>query len=299
MQELLNAGKGIPEEIPFSSGCRRFFFGTMSAMPRDMQSLLDSSDRLTHGPRRPATLGALALGYAALGGPLACASAWLRSADRTTTRRLLCNHLRRVRRLAGVTIRVAGQENLPRREPYIVVCNQSSLADDLGNLELLWRVADRILMSAGYAAIPFFRRVAARAGIVFVETGGHQRNPGLLDRLTTAVRRGECLALAPEGRLPSDGRVERFRRGAFVVAVRAQVPVVPLGVQGGAAILPRGSFGIRAGALRYQFGAPLRTAGLQTGDVARLAREARLRVADLVCQLAQATPPNRTGANRP
>lgn len=94
--------------------------------------------------------------------------------------------------------------------------------------------------------------------------------------------------MGAEGRLSSDGAVGHFKRGAFLVAIPAGVPVIPMAIQGGREILAPGAFGCRPGMLRYQIGAAIPVKGYAEADAPRLAERARSAVAALYAEAAAA-----------
>ena len=79
----------------------------------------------------------------------------------------------------------------------------------------------------------------------------------------------------------------RFKIGASLIAIRAQVPVVPVAFQGGHGVLPLGSVRVRPGTIRVQFGAPIPTAGLAEAEARDLADRVQAAVAGLYAGLAR------------
>lgn len=201
--------------------------------------------------------------------------------DRVAARAAAREHIVSARRHAGVELDVAP---LPARESgrgFVLVYNQTSLADDLGNLEVLWQFADRSVMAAEYGLIPFFQAAAPTLGIVLLRRGDRAATETILARLVHWAAAREVVSMAAEGRLSPDGRVAHFKRGAFLIAIRAGVPVVPMAVYGGRRILRPGSLRLRSGTLRYRFGSPISITGLTEADAPALAESARQVVATL------------------
>lgn len=204
-----------------------------------------------------------------------------RAAERDAGRSMILRHMARVRRRAGVSLRVAGEHHVPQRSGFVLVYNQTSLADDLGNLDVLWRYIDLSALAAEYGLLPFFPQAAERVGLVLVRRGNRSATDLVLRRLGEAAAAGRRISMAAEGRLSPDGEVGHFKRGAFLVAIRGGVPVVPMCVQGGRGILAPGSVQMRPGVLRYRFGPPLASQGYAEQDAAELAERARGAVARL------------------
>src|SRR5262249_7743286 len=73
-----------------------------------------------------------------------------------------------------------------------------------------------------------------------------------------------------------EGRMLPFKTGAFLLAIQAQVPIVPVAIEGSGIVLPRGSFRVVPHALRITVGEPIATAGLEPKDRRELAERAQM-----------------------
>jgi 1-acyl-sn-glycerol-3-phosphate acyltransferase len=80
-----------------------------------------------------------------------------------------------------------------------------------------------------------------------------------LDRAAEAVREGGQVLLFAEGTRTRDGKLQAFKRGAFALAVKSGVPIVPITINGSFKILPKGSFDIRPAKIEVVIGAPIET----------------------------------------
>ncbi|MCG6955059.1 MAG: 1-acyl-sn-glycerol-3-phosphate acyltransferase [Gemmatimonadetes bacterium] len=214
-------------------------------------------------------------------GPMVAYRASRAGLDRTAARAIILSHVNSVRRWARVELDVAP---VPKRagSGFVLVYNQTSIADDLGNLDVLWRFADYSVLASEYGRIPFFGSAARRVGIVLMKRGDRQATDETLRRLARWAAEGSVVSVAAEGRLSPGGEVGHFKRGAFLVAIRAGVPVVPMTVWGGRSILRPGSLRLRAGMLTYRFGSPISVDGLTEDDAPAMAEEARRAVARLL-----------------
>ncbi|WP_327686734.1 lysophospholipid acyltransferase family protein [Streptomyces sp. NBC_00467] len=150
----------------------------------------------------------------------------------------------------------------------VVVANHSSHADTAALLAALdSRHTPAIGAAADYwFASPWRSRICRRlaAGFPVRRTGG-----GMDDLLATAgaLRGGRAVVLFPEG-TRGDGGVGSFHRGALVLAERAGVPVVPVGIAGTDRLLPKHGR-LRSSLVRVRIGAPLPS--LVTPEEARAA----------------------------
>jgi len=208
--------------------------------------------------------------------------------DRAAARAEVLKYARSARRYAGIDLDVAP---LPDRQRigsgFVLVYNQTSIADDLGNLEVFWQVADRSVLAEEYGRIPFFHAAARNLGLVLMRRGDRASTEKTLTDLAGWAASGEVVSLGPEGHLSPDGEVGHFKRGAFLVAIRAGVPVVPLAVYGGRHILRPGSLRLRPGTLRYRVGSPISIQGLTEADAPALAESTRRVVATLFAEAAR------------
>ncbi|MEJ2207233.1 MAG: lysophospholipid acyltransferase family protein [Gemmatimonadota bacterium] len=231
--------------------------------------------------------GALAVGLLFGAAPWTAFQIARRDLDREAARALALAHTSSVRRRARIRLDCRGEpDRRPDGSAFVLVYNQTSMADDLGNLEVLWRFTDYSVLAAEYGYIPFFRAASDKIVIVLMQRGNRTATDRTLDRLVEAASAGAVVSVAAEGRLSPDGRVGHFKRGAFLVAIRAGVPIVPMAVQGGREILRPGSVRLRPGTLRYRFGAAIPVAGIAEDGAPALAEHTRQVVAGLVAEAA-------------
>ncbi len=104
-----------------------------------------------------------------------------------------------------------------------------------------------------------------------VPRGNRLATEALMARMVEAVKSGERLAWGGEGRISGIDGVARFKVGAALIAIRAQVPIYPVAFCGGQRLLPFKSIRARPGTIKVRFGAPVSTAGLQESDARDLA----------------------------
>lgn len=161
---------------------------------------------------------------------------------------------------SGVRVESHGVEHIPSKGPVILISNHQSNYDMLALLLSIPRpfrvVAKRLLFR-----IPIFGWCLSLAGMIPIDRDKRARAIQSLDRAAERVRSGEPVLLFPEGTRSPDGRLLPFKKGAFVIAVKAGVPIVPVSVAGGAHILPKGSIRVRPGRIVVRYGEPISVSG--------------------------------------
>ncbi len=140
----------------------------------------------------------------------------------------------------GVKLVVEGLENLPS-EPSILMYNHQSSFDIVAfsaALPIEWRA----VMKKEVRNIPFVGWVSKLAGHYFVSRDGSKEDSREVKRMVAELKKGPSLIIAPEGTRSEDGRLLPFKKGGFVVAMLAQVPVVPIVIWGGKNIRKKGTY---------------------------------------------------------
>jgi putative phosphoserine phosphatase / 1-acylglycerol-3-phosphate O-acyltransferase len=132
--------------------------------------------------------------------------------------------------LAGIDVRVQGGENLWSSRPCLFLFNHQSKLDVILLMKLL-RGGFTGVAKKEAADIPFWGQVFQVADVAFIERG-HGDPAKAREALAPAVSKlrdeGLSIAMAPEGTRSPTPRLGRFKKGAFHIAMQAQVPVVPM-----------------------------------------------------------------------
>ena len=155
-------------------------------------------------------------------------------------------------------LRVAGLENLPAHGPYIISSNHQSFLDPVILSSVLPGSVFRQLFSVGTSEIfgSGFMRVLARSlRVVVVDPDAN-----LISAMRAGafgLRHSRILMLYPEGQRSIDGRPTRFKKGAAILSIHRQVPIVPVAIEGFHEAWPRGKRFQKLAWLRIKFGEPI------------------------------------------
>ncbi|HEY6645168.1 lysophospholipid acyltransferase family protein [Povalibacter sp.] len=147
--------------------------------------------------------------------------------------------------VAGIRIRVLGAEELPD-EPCVVVANHASYLDGVV-LKGMLPARFSFVIKKEVSRVPLAGLLLRRIGAEFVDR--FNRHAGGMDarRLIKAADSGQALAFFPEGTFVAQPGLGKFHTGAFAIAARSKLPVVPLAIRGTRHILPSGHFLPRPG----------------------------------------------------
>ncbi len=146
-------------------------------------------------------------------------------------RRCLGRHGVRVALLCiGVPMRVHGRENLPAGA-CIAVANHASYVDGLV-LTCALPARFTFVVQDGAADWPYVGLVIRRMGVSFISRSSVREGAAQTRGLIRRVEEGESLAIFAEGTFEPDPGLLAFKKGAFLIASRANVPVVPVGIRG-------------------------------------------------------------------
>ena len=173
--------------------------------------------------------------------------------------------------LGGVKVRVEHMEYAHQHHPCVFVSNHVSNLDPPILFMALPRLA--VVLKKGLRRIPLLGYVMALGSFIYVDRADRDSRRKTLAACVATLRRGIPLLIFPEGTRSRDGRLLPFRPGPFSIAIEAQVPIVPITVHGSRELMPKGSGGLRSGAVTVVLHAPVKTEGLSTQDRTELLRE--------------------------
>jgi 1-acyl-sn-glycerol-3-phosphate acyltransferase len=159
----------------------------------------------------------------------------------------------------GVRIQTYGLERIDPTKSYILAANHQSIYD-IPIVFAAMPMQLRIVAKASLGRFPFLGWHLQRTGHLLVD----RRNPGvsIVTRMRRLVTAGRSLIVFPEGTRSTDGRVGRFKRGTFLVAIEAQLPVVPISISGSRHVMMKGRLMVCPGDVRVTVHAPLATDGV-------------------------------------
>jgi len=160
---------------------------------------------------------------------------------------------------SGIRVSVTGLENIAS-PPYIFMCNHQSALDIFSlfvalPLQFKW-IAKRELFF-----IPFLGWAMKRAGYISLDRKHPREAIKAMDDAAQKIRGGINIIIFPEGTRSEDGSLLPFKKGVFTLALRAKVPILPVGISGSSQLQPKGSFiPNKKGVIYIRIGKPIETA---------------------------------------
>ena len=188
---------------------------------------------------------------------------------------------RLVLKVSGVRLEAKGVEKLDPKASYVLVANHLSYMDIPAVVACI-PLEIRFFAKRGLFQIPFMGTHLRRAGHLPVARGDPRASLKTLQEAANRLRREAITPLLfPEGGR-SPAALREFKEGAAHLAIKAGVPIVPLGLTGTREVLPMASWIVRPGKITVRVGDAIETTGMKSHDRAELNRRLREQVAELI-----------------
>lgn len=166
-------------------------------------------------------------------------------------------------RLALCPITVSGRENIDPKKSYVFVSNHQG-AFDIFLIYGFLGVPIKWVMKAGIAKIPFVGAACRAAGFIFVDNSTVKAAAKSVLEAERCLKNGASVVVFPEGSRTYDGKMIRFKKGAYQMAVDQHLPIVPITLNGPFDVLPIGSLNIHRHRMEMVIHPPIETEGIDT-----------------------------------
>ena len=168
---------------------------------------------------------------------------------------------RKVLKASGVDVRTKGLDRVPTDSPVVFVANHQSFFDILSLASVL-PDSHRFVAKRELAKMPVMGGSLKAAGHIFIDRQRRQSAFESYQKAAEKVKAGMSAVVFGEGTRSRTGNLLPFKKGPFVLAIAAQVPVVPVYCANTFGILPKGSIWIRPRPITLYFGEPIPTDGM-------------------------------------
>ena len=162
-------------------------------------------------------------------------------------------------RVVGVKVRIAGRERVPAGACLFVANHTSSADAPAVVVAIPRRVA--ILLKESLFKWPIAGQAFALAGFIPVNRSERESAVASVEKATQSLRGGQSFLIYPEGTRSPDGRLQAFKKGAVVMAIKSGVPIVPIACSGAHKVMRKRSLRIYPGQILVEFLEPIETSG--------------------------------------
>jgi 1-acyl-sn-glycerol-3-phosphate acyltransferase len=180
----------------------------------------------------------------------------------------------------GIPLEVVGRDRLEPGQTYVVMSNHQSVFD----IFALFRAFDRPFRMVAKRVlfwIPILGWSMWMCGFIPIDRSNRESAIRSLDRAARKIRSGVSVLVFPEGTRSRDGTLHPFKKGGFMLALKAGVPVVPVVVLGTDSIMEKGSLRVGRADIAVWIGHPIEISGRGAASRDQLMEEVRQAMIEL------------------
>jgi len=166
----------------------------------------------------------------------------------------------------GIQYDVTGLENLEQENKYIFMSNHESALDILLGVACIpYKIV--FLAKKELFRIPVFGWAMQAAGMIKIDRQNPERARESVDKAVHSLIHSSFSTLIyPEGTRSETGDLLPFKKGGFILAIRSQLPIVPVTIIGAGDVLSKGSFTINQGQIKVIISKPISTQNLEVNN---------------------------------
>lgn len=180
-------------------------------------------------------------------------------------------------------VRVTGLDKIDTSKPHVYAANHAS-ALDIPVLYVNLPFQFRIAFKKELLSYPVVGWQLKRSGQICIDQQNPSHSISSIRAALKGLQKGLPLVIFPEGGRTPDGEIKPFLQGAFFLAIKAQVDVVPVALVGTYELLPMNTYHIKCRPLEMRVGEPIPTAGLTMKDLPALSTRVQKALEDLYYQ---------------
>lgn len=180
-------------------------------------------------------------------------------------------------------VKVTGLDKIDTSKPHVYASNHGS-ALDIPVLYVNLPFQFRIAFKKELLSYPVIGWQLKRSGQICIDQQNPSHSISSIRAALKGLQKGLPLVIFPEGGRTPDGEIKPFLQGAFFLAIKAQVDIVPIALVGTFELLPMDTYHIKSRPLEMRVGEPIQTAGLTMKDLPALSARVQKALEELYCQ---------------
>jgi 1-acyl-sn-glycerol-3-phosphate acyltransferase len=161
----------------------------------------------------------------------------------------------------GIRVIAEGKEKIDPNQTYVFLSNHQGNFDGPVLLHVIGRDL-RALIKRELMSLPLLSIVFKRIDYIPIERLNPKQSRSGIELGAKLLKEGTSFFAFPEGTRSRDGQLGAFKKGAFIMAITAQVPIIPITILNSREIQPPGQYGIRPGCIRVVIHDPIETKGM-------------------------------------
>lgn len=180
-------------------------------------------------------------------------------------------------------VKISGLEKIDTSRPHVYAVNHAS-ALDIPLLYVYLPFQFRIAFKKELLSYPVIGWHLKRSGQVCIDQQNPSHSISSIRAALKGLQQGLPLVIFPEGGRTPDGYIKPFLQGAFFLAIKAQLDIVPVVLVGTYELLPMNTYHIKCRPLEMRVGDPISTAGLKMRDMEAVSARVQKAVEELYYQ---------------
>jgi 1-acyl-sn-glycerol-3-phosphate acyltransferase len=164
-----------------------------------------------------------------------------------------------------VRVKVEGLENIPGKGPYVFMSNHQGSYDIFALLGY-FPFQFKYLAKKEIFSIPILGMAMKATGYISIDREGTRETVKAMNDAAKKIHGGMSILIFPEGSRSPDGSIQPFKKGGFTLAIKSQVPIVPVAIAGSNEIIPKGKLRVYPGSISLRLDRPIETKGCTMKD---------------------------------
>ena len=162
----------------------------------------------------------------------------------------------------GIKVTTKGTEKIDFNRPYIFASNHASMFD-IPTVLVALNGKVNMVFKKELSWVPIWGWALRYGHSIMIDRSNPREALASIEKGVQTIRSGQSVVLFPEGTRTSDGKLQPFKRGAFTLAAKSGVPVVPMTINNTFRIMPKGSINVKPADIIVVLSDPILTDGLE------------------------------------